>query len=132
MTVFSGTSLFNEKVSSFPSVTVKLPTPTSDPVILIKAAVGDLDGELIEGAPYARAGVMLTGLSPAGAEPTFDEFVSVHKHREIGDLMGRIKDKYGSTSIGLGAVDILKPPDWTMSGNTSLRATRPNGMTCRS
>lgn len=115
MTVFAGTSHFNERASSFPSVTVKLPTPTADPVILTKAAVNALDGELIEGVPYARAGVMLTGLSPAGAEPTFDEFVSVHEHREIGDLMGRIKDKYGSTSIGLGAAGMLKPPDWTMS-----------------
>lgn len=115
MTVFAGTSHFSERAPSFPSVTVKLPTPTADPVILTKAAVGALDGELIEGVPYARAGVMLTGLSPAGAEPTFDEFVTVHEHREIGDLTGRIKDKYGSTSIGLGAAGMLKPPDWTMS-----------------
>ncbi|GAB3547472.1 Y-family DNA polymerase [Arthrobacter tumbae] len=115
MTVFAGTSHFNERASSFPSVTVKLSTPTADPVILTKAAVNALDGELIEGVPYARARVMLTGLSPAGAEPTFDEFVTVHERREIGSLMGKVKDKYGSTSIGLGAAGMLKPPDWTMS-----------------
>ncbi|WP_458117290.1 Y-family DNA polymerase [Arthrobacter sp. D2-10] len=115
MTVFAGTSHFNERASSFPSVTVKLPTPTADPVILTKAAVGALDGELIEGIPYARAGVILTGLSPAGAEPTFEEFITVHERREIGNLMGEIKDKYGPTSIGLGAAGLLKPPDWTMS-----------------
>ncbi|MFD1846487.1 Y-family DNA polymerase [Arthrobacter flavus] len=115
MNVFAGTSHFHQSASSFPSVTVKLPAPTADPVILTKAAVGALDGVLMEGVPYARAGVILTDLSPAGYQPQFDEFVSVHEHRNIGDLLGKVKGKYGTASIGLGRAGMLAPPDWTMS-----------------
>ena len=115
MTVFAGTSVFNERASSFPSRTVKLPAPTADPVLLSKAAIAAMEDQLEEGVPYARAGVMLTDLSPAGVQPQFDEFVSVHERRNIGDLLGKIKDKYGATSIGLGRAGMMAPPDWTMA-----------------
>lgn len=59
---------------------------------------------------------MLTDLSRAGAQPQFEEFVSVHEQRSIGDILGQIKDKYGATSIGLGrAGRIETPPHWTMA-----------------
>jgi DNA polymerase V len=45
----------------------------------------------------------------------FEEFVSVHERRNIGDLLGKIKDKYGATSIGLGRAGMMAPPDWTMA-----------------
>ncbi len=115
MTVFAGTSVFNERASSFPSRTVKLPAPTADPVLLSKAAIAAMEDQLEEGVPYARAGVMLTDLSTAGVQPQFDEFVSVHERRNIGDLLGKIKDKYGATSIGLGRAGMMAPPDWTMA-----------------
>lgn len=114
MTVFAGTSAFNQHASSFPSITVKMPTPTADPVLLAKAAIAAMENELVEGIPYAKAGVILTDLSPADAQPTFDEFVTVHEQRRIGELMGQVKDKYGSTSIGLGRAGMATPPDWTM------------------
>ncbi len=58
---------------------------------------------------------MFTDLCPAGVQPQFDEFVSVHKQRHIGDLLGKIKDNYGATSIGLGRAGIIAPPDWTIA-----------------
>ncbi|WP_026533869.1 Y-family DNA polymerase [Arthrobacter sp. H14] len=119
MTVFAGTSAFHQHASSFPSVTVKMPTPTADPVLLSKAAIAAMENELVEGIPYARAGVILTDLSPAGAQPTFDEFVTVHEQRRIGELLGKVKDKYGPTSIGLGRAGMMGPPDWTMARNHS-------------
>ncbi|WP_442859254.1 Y-family DNA polymerase [Arthrobacter sp. CAN_A1] len=115
MTVFAGTSHFHRSASSFPSVTVRLPAPTADPVVLTRAAVGALDGHLVEGVPYARAGVMLTDLSPAGYQPQFDAFVTVHERRNIGELLGRVTDKFGATSIGLGRAGLSAPADWTMS-----------------
>ena len=114
LTVFAGTSHFNEKFASFPSKVVKLPAPTADPVLLSKAAIAALDDQIIDGVPYARAGVMLTGLEPADARPVFEEFVSVHEKRRIGELMGKVRDKYGTAAIGLGAAGMLEKPDWTM------------------
>lgn len=115
MTVFAGTSHFHRTASSFPSVTVRLPAPTADPVVLTRAAVGALEGHLEEGVPYARAGVMLTDLSPAGFQPQLDVFVSVHERRNIGALLGEVTEKYGAGSIGLGRAGMCSPADWTMS-----------------
>ncbi|WP_264670086.1 hypothetical protein [Arthrobacter sp. VKM Ac-2550] len=70
MTVFACTSFFNQQAASFPSATFRLPAPTADPVLLSKAAIAALEPRLEEGMPYARAGVMLTDLSPAGAQPS--------------------------------------------------------------
>lgn len=65
MTVFAGTSHYSEQRSS-PSVLVKLPFPTADPVELTRAAHRLLP--LIEnGIRYARAGIILTDLRPADA-----------------------------------------------------------------
>lgn len=115
MTVFAGTSPFHHAASSFPSVALRLAAPTADPLVLTRAAVGALDGPFVEGVPYARAGVMLTDLSPAGYQPQFDAFVSVHERRNIGALLGQVTDRYGATSIGLGRAGISTPADWTMS-----------------
>jgi DNA polymerase V len=88
MSCFAGTSHFNERFSSFPSATVKLPAPTADPVILTKAAVSALEDRIVDGVPYARAGVMLTELSPAGAAPQLPVFASVHEEERIGPCSG--------------------------------------------
>ena len=116
LNVFAGTSHFNDKESSFPAATVRLPVPTADPVILTKAAVAAMEGRVEDGIPYARAGVMLSGLEPAGAQPVFDEFVSVHEKREIASLIGKVADRYGSGAIGLGLAGVsASSPDWTMT-----------------
>lgn len=115
LTVFAGTSHFNDRESSFPSAVVKLPAPTADPVILSKAAIAAMEPQMVEGVRYARAGVMLTDLRPAGAQPAFEEFVSVHEKRDIGGLLGSVRDKYGTASIGLGRAGMNVQPDWTMA-----------------
>ncbi|MCC3292430.1 Y-family DNA polymerase [Arthrobacter sp. zg-Y1110] len=116
LTVFAGTSHFNDKESSFPSAAAHLEVPTADPVVLTKAAVETMDAQMTEGIRYARAGVMLTDLSPAGAQPVFEEFVTTHEKRRIGELLGKVTDKYGSASIGLGLAGMNSAqPDWTMT-----------------
>lgn len=114
MSCFAGTSHFNEKVSAFPSATVKLPAPTADPVILTKAAVSALEGRILDGVPYARAGVMLMELSPAGAAPQLPAFATAHEEKHIGSLLGDIMDRFGTGSIGLGRAGMVEPPDWGM------------------
>lgn len=114
MTCFAGTSHFNPTAASFPSATVKLAAPTADPVILTRAATAALEGRLVDGVPYARAGVMLTDLSPAGAAPQLPAFATAHEEKRIGTLLGAVMDRYGTSSIGLGIAGMVKPPDWGM------------------
>ncbi|MER1996033.1 MAG: Y-family DNA polymerase [Arthrobacter sp.] len=116
LTAYAGTSHFSHKAASFPSVTLKLQTPTADPVVLTRAAVGALEDHIVEGVPYTKAGVMLTGLSDAGAQPVFDTFVPEQEHRHLGELLGKVADKYGAASIGLGVGGMPSArPEWTMS-----------------
>lgn len=114
MTCFAGTSHFNDRASSFPSATVKLAAPTADPVLLSKAATGALEGLIVDGVPYARAGVMLTDLSPAGAAPQLPMFTTAHEEKHIGALLGDIMDRFGTGAIGLGRAGMVRPPDWGM------------------
>jgi DNA polymerase V len=114
MTCFAGTSHFNERASSFPSATVKLAAPTADPVILTKAAVSALEDRIMDGVPYARAGVMLTELSAAGAAPQLPTFATAHEEKRIGALLGDIMDRFGTGSIGLGRAGMVEAPDWGM------------------
>jgi DNA polymerase V len=111
---FAGTSHFNEKARSSRSATVKLAVPTADPVILTKAAVAALSGQFLDGVPYARAGVMLTDLSPAGAAPQLPMFATAHEEKRIGALLGDIMDRFGTGSIGLGRAGRVEAPDWGM------------------
>ena len=116
MTVFAATSRFNEKAASTPSVTVRLERPTADPMVLTRAAIAAMDSQAVDGAPYAKAGIMLTGLSPAGAEPVFDLFAAGPEQKDIGPLLAQVTDKYGSASIGLGLAGMSSAkPDWTMA-----------------
>lgn len=114
MNIFAGTSHFNESVASHPAALVKLPGPTADPVTLVRAAVQAFEGRMVEGAPYARAGVMLTGLEPAGEQPVFDEFVTVHEQKRIADLLSSVRDRFGPGAVGLGHAGLQAKPEWSM------------------
>jgi DNA polymerase V len=114
MSCFAGTSHFNPSAASFPSATVKLPAPTADPVILTRAATTALADRIVDGVPYARAGVMLMDLSPAGAAPQLPVFATAHEEKHIGSLLGDVLDRFGSGSIGLGVAGLVSEPDWSM------------------
>lgn len=114
MTCFAGTSHFNRAAASFPSAAVKLTAPTADPMILSKAATGALEGLIVDGVPYARAGVMLTDLSPAGTAPQLPAFSTVHEEKQIGAILGDIEDRFGPGAIGLGRAGMVEAPDWSM------------------
>jgi DNA polymerase V len=106
------------RLASFPSVTVKMAAPTADPVLLTKAATGALEGQMVDGVPYARAGVMLTDLSPAGAAPQLPVFATAHEEKHIGALLGDIMDRFGTGAIGLGRAGMVEAPDWGMKRQT--------------
>jgi DNA polymerase V len=93
------------------AATVKLAAATADPVILTKAAVAALERLIVDGVPYARAGIMLTDLSPVGAAPQLPVFTTAHEEKHIGALLGDIMDRFGTSSIGLGRAGMVEAPD---------------------
>ncbi|MEH0110655.1 DUF4113 domain-containing protein [Tersicoccus sp. MR15.9] len=115
MTVFASTSRFRDDVvSSIVSATVRMPNPTADPVLLSRAAIETIRARVVNGAPYVKAGVMLTGLEPAGAAPVFDQFISVHEQRDIGRVLADVNARFGAHTLGLGRAGMTRPPEWTM------------------
>jgi DNA polymerase V len=113
LTAFAGTSHFNPTDTADPSVCVALPMPTADPVLLTRAAHALLP-HIHEGIRYAKAGIMVTDLRPAGNQAPLALFENPHEERQIGTLLEDVTRRYGRGSIGLGHAGIRGGPDWTM------------------
>ncbi|MGO3394422.1 MULTISPECIES: DinB/UmuC family translesion DNA polymerase [Glutamicibacter] len=64
------TSYYNQHQDHQPAITVKLPEPTVDPVVLTRAAKRLLP-QILVGAKYARAGVSSHGSSTLGDAGNF-------------------------------------------------------------
>src|SRR5699024_192524 len=101
VTAWAMTSYFNDDQSHQPAVTVALPGYSADPVDLMKAAKNLLP-KIRPGTRYARAGIVVTDLRPVGAQPMFDEFVTPHEAKKIGELLEHIRSEHGPAVIGLG------------------------------
>jgi DNA polymerase V len=74
--------------------------------------VSALKDRIVDGVPYARAGVMLTELSQAGAAPQPPTFASAHDEKHLGALLGDIMERFGTGSIGLGRAGMVEAPGW--------------------
>src|SRR5699024_4802514 len=98
------------------AATVSLPGYSADPVVLTKAAKSLLP-KIRPGTRYARAGIIVTELRPVGSQTMFDEFVSPHEAKNIGELLQDIKSQHGPTAIGLGRAGLKKGPAWQMKRN---------------
>ncbi|WP_267278009.1 Y-family DNA polymerase [Arthrobacter sp. CDRTa11] len=113
LTAFAGTSHYNPRDTSYPSVCIRLPMPTADPVLLTRASHALLP-LIQEGVKYARAGIMVTDLRPTGNQPPLHLFENAHEERGIGALLEDVSRRYGRGSIGLGHAGIRGGPDWSM------------------
>ena len=113
ITVWAMTSHFNTAQSHGPSITVPLPWPTADPVLLTKAAKHLLP-LLHEGVRYARAGVIVTDLRASGAEPVLEAFTDRHEDRRIGPLIEQIRTTLHHPAIGLGRAGMKAGQQWEM------------------
>ncbi|MGO2482717.1 Y-family DNA polymerase [Glutamicibacter ardleyensis] len=113
LTAWAMTSYYNQNQDHQPAVTVKLPGPSADPVVLTKAAK-QLLPQVLVGVKYARAGVMVMDLRPMAMQETFEPFVSAHEARNIGSLLQQIRSDHGVKSIGLGAAGLQSGPSWEM------------------
>ncbi len=110
--VFASTSHWADK-KHYPSLRTRLPFPTADPVALTKAACL-LIPQIQEGIRYARAGLMLTDLSPAGTNFALDPWRHPHEDAGIATLIDQVQKKAGREAIGLGYGGIRPGPTWTM------------------
>lgn len=108
MTSWHSTSRFDS-----PSVTLSLPVPTNDPVLLSRAAKALLP-RITEGTRYIRAGITLTDLSPAGAQPTLDMLADPQQDSGLGPLLQRVREKAGTESIGIGRGGLRTAAAWEM------------------
>ncbi len=112
LTAFAGTSHYSEQ-RSFPSVLVKLPAPTADPVALTRAA-HSLLSLLEDGTRYARAGIMLTDLRPAHVHEPLALFRHPHEDLGIAELIEKVQRREGRDLLGLGYAGLRPGPAWQM------------------
>lgn len=113
LTAWAMTSYYNTNDSHQPAVTVALPGPTADPLLLTRAAKALLP-KILDGVKYARAGIVVTDIRPTGAQETFEPFVNPHEAKEIGPLIQKIKQRHGVNAVGLGLAGMKAGPQWTM------------------
>jgi len=113
LSAWAMTSYYNQHQDHQPAITVKLPGPTADPVVLTRAAK-QLLPQILVGVKYARAGVVVMDLQPLAMQETFDPFVSAHEAKQIGPLIQQIRSEHGVKSIGLGRAGLQRGPAWEM------------------
>ncbi|MGJ3405244.1 Y-family DNA polymerase [Glutamicibacter sp. Je.9.36] len=113
LSAWAMTSYYNQHQDHQPAITMKLPGPTADPVVLTRAAK-QLLPQILVGVKYARAGVVLMDLQPLAMQETFDPFVSAHEAKQIGPLIQQIRSEHGVKSIGLGRAGLQRGPAWEM------------------
>jgi len=109
VTAWAMTSHFNEQQSHAPSATVSLPEHSADPVVLTKAAKALLP-KITPGVRYAKAGITVTELRPAGSAQMLDEFVGAQETKQVGPLLKRFAASTVMRPSGLGAVGCVKVP----------------------
>ncbi|MGP9784628.1 Y-family DNA polymerase [Glutamicibacter sp. AOP12-B1-11] len=109
LSAWAMTSYYNQHQDHQPAITVKLPGPSADPVMLTKAAK-QLLPQILVGVKYARAGVMVMDLQPVAMQETFDPFISAHETKQIGPLIAQIHSGHGVKAIGLGAAGLQQGP----------------------
>lgn len=94
------------------SVSVALDPPTSNPLQLIRAAHSVLP-QMQEGHPYNRAGILLTGLIPAGSQPLLwgeDDPARARLAAAVDD----VAERFGKAAIGYGPTGLRAAPRWQM------------------
>lgn len=97
--------------------------PTADPIAIYRAAKTLLDGKLVEGEKYVRAGIALMDLAPEGSQQVLEVFQE-GPGTELGALADAVNKKVGMDVLGLGLAGFKAPPDWNMRrGQLSNRGT---------
>lgn len=109
LTVSASTGWYSTAPAHHPHVTSGFLTPTDHTEHLV-AAAHRLLPQLRPGARYARATLMLTGLSPAGSTPGLHHIPS----SPLSMTLDAIHDRYGAAAIGPGHNGLRQHPSWVM------------------
>lgn len=112
--VFAATSMHSPRpyVSHYRSV--RLHVPADDPITLTKAAIAALEQELVDGAWYVRAGIVLTDITPKGSHAMLEPFVPAFEQRNLGQLLDRVNSRHGRGAVGVGMAGLKGCPVWQM------------------
>ena len=120
---FASTSWYTEPVHHISDSTALTPR-TDSPITVLQAASRMLLPRMTPGHRYVRAGICLSDLAPAGAQPMLEPFAADTRGGQLGALVDRINSRVGRGAVGLGYAGLKTPPDWQMRRDMlSNRAT---------
>lgn len=111
MQVWISSSRFRDDIAHH-SAAVAFDPPTSDPLRLITSARAVLP-KMREGWPYNRAGILLTGLSPAGATPQLWPGETPSRLR-LAAAVDELAGRYGRGAVGWGPTGLRDRRRWDM------------------
>ena len=96
------------------SAAAGLPERTDDPLVVLRSVSGLLESRMVEGTRYARAGICLSELTPAGHQEPLPAFAADPRGRRIGAVIDEVNARVGHGAVGLGLAGLAAPPDWQM------------------
>ncbi len=111
MTVWISSSRFRDHVEH-KSISVALDPPTSDPLRLVEATRPVL-ARMRTGHPHNRAGVLLTGLTPAGSQPALWGGSDPARER-LAVAVDELARRHGRAVVGYGLAGLRTAPRWEM------------------
>ena len=103
VTAFVASDRFSETEPYYSnSCEIKLPTPSSSTLEIVKYAVMAMNNIYRPGVKYKKAGVLLSGIRPCTAvqQNLFAE-VDLNKHNKLMQIVDQINSKTGSYCVGL-------------------------------
>lgn len=110
--VWISSSRFRDDIAHH-TTSVALDPPTADPLRLIGAAHAVLP-QMREGWPYNRAGVFLTGLSPAGAQAVLWDEPDQPARERLAAAVDDLGRRYGRGVVGWGVTGLRGRQRWDM------------------
>lgn len=118
LTVTMSTSAFREQ-SWHHTHPVPLSPPTNQPLDIIRGAHTALP-LMVDGRPYNRAGILLTGLTPSGEQPPLpissanSEADATAANPLIANTVDQITSRFGRAAIGYGVTGLQARRPWDM------------------
>lgn len=116
--VFAATSMHSQRLYVSHHRSVRLPVPADDPITLAKVAIAALEHELVDGAWYVRAGIVLIDLIPKASHAVLEPFVPAFEQRDLGQLLDRVNLRHGRGALGVGMAGLKGGPVWQMRRET--------------